>query len=170
MLFLIPIGGGIPAGVLLAKSRGIHWPLMVALYFISDVVLACVFEPLMLLFIRAAKNSRKVARFRDAFREAMRRTLARHGTGLGPLALLFVSLGVDPMTGRAVAAASGHGFLSGWALAIAGDLIYFAILMVSTLWLGSVLGDGTLTMVIILALMMIVPEVVKRIKRPSRPA
>ena len=25
-LFLIPIGGGIPAGVILAKSRGIEWP------------------------------------------------------------------------------------------------------------------------------------------------
>ena len=26
MLFLIPIGGGIPAGVLLARDHGLAWP------------------------------------------------------------------------------------------------------------------------------------------------
>jgi len=47
------------------------------------------------------------------------------GTGAGPFALVMIAFGVDPMTGRATALAAGHGFVTGWALAIAGDMLYF---------------------------------------------
>ena len=40
MLFLIPIGGGIPAGVLLAQTKGLAWPVTAGLYLVSDVMLA----------------------------------------------------------------------------------------------------------------------------------
>ena len=53
------------------------------------------------------------------------------------------------MTGRAVAVAAGHGFLAGWMIAIAGDMIYFTLLMIYTLWLKSVIRDGTWSMLII---------------------
>jgi hypothetical protein len=65
------------------------------------------------------------------------------------------------MTGRAIAVAAGHGFLVGWMIAIAGDMIYFTLLMVSTLWLKSLIGDGTWTIFIILAFMMIVPNLIQ---------
>ena len=71
-LFLIPIGGGIPAGVLVAHSRGIEWPGMLILYFISDVILACLFEPLMLLLIAAGMRSKSLGRLNEALRKAMR--------------------------------------------------------------------------------------------------
>ena len=35
-LFLVPVGGGIPGGVLLAQKRGLTWPVMMILYFISS--------------------------------------------------------------------------------------------------------------------------------------
>ena len=38
-LFLLPVGGGIPAGVLLAQSKGLAWPITTGLYLVSDVVL-----------------------------------------------------------------------------------------------------------------------------------
>jgi hypothetical protein len=31
MLFLLPVGGGIPAGVLLARAKGFAWPLTAGL-------------------------------------------------------------------------------------------------------------------------------------------
>jgi uncharacterized membrane protein len=164
MLFLIPIGGGIPAGVLLGKSRGLNWPVMTILYFISDVILACVFEPLMWGVIKLGKRQAFLTRFIEAMRESTRRTTARFGTHLGPLALIMVAFGVDPMTGRSAAAAAGHGFVSGWALAIAGDMLYYLVIMVSTLWLQEYLGDGTWTMIIIMVLMMVVPGVIRRIR------
>lgn len=44
---LIPIGGGIPAGVLLGKTHHLAVGIVSFLYLVSDVILALVFEPLM---------------------------------------------------------------------------------------------------------------------------
>lgn len=164
LLFLIPIGGGIPAGVLLAKSHGIPWPMMAFLYLISDIILACVFEPLMLLVIAAGKKSPFISKVRDAMRESMKKTTAQYGTKLGPLALISIAFGMDPMTGRAATAAAGHGFITGWTLSIIGDMFYFVLIMVSTLFLNNILGDGTMTTLIIMFAMMFLPAWIRKIR------
>ncbi len=163
-LYLIPIGGGIPAGVLLAKSRGLHWAVSAVIYFISDVILAFIFEPLMLLVMRLGKNSKKMDRLREAFRQSMKITTAPYGHILSPLSLIAISFGVDPMTGRSVAKAAGHGFISGWLIAITGDMFYFLVIMSSTLWLNNLLGNGTWTVLIILVLMMGLPPLIRRVR------
>jgi hypothetical protein len=168
MLFLIPIGGGIPAGVLLAKSRSIEWPAMSVLYFISDVILACLFEPIMLLVIAASRRFPAFARWTEAFKKAIKKTTPQYGSGLGPFSLIMVAFGVDPMTGRAAAVASGHGFVTGWVLAITGDMLYFMVIMASTLWLNGILGDGTATTVIIMVVMMVVPVLVRRFRERKK--
>ena len=165
VLFIIPIGGGIPAGVLLAKNQGITWQITTILYFISDLILACAFEPLLLLFIATAKRVQFLDRLGIAMKERMKKITAHYGTGLGPFALVMISFGVDPMTGRTAAIAAGHGFFTGWLIAIAGDMIFFGILMVSTLLLNNILGDGTWTTLIILTLMMIVPTFFRRLRK-----
>jgi len=164
LLFLIPIGGGIPAGVLLASKRGIGWAAMLILYFFSDVVLALVFEPLMLLVIRAGKHSPFFARFNAMLKKSTAKTISNYGTRLRPHTLIAISFGVDPMTGRAATVAAGHGFVAGWMLAIFGDLLFFALLMASTLWLHSILGDGTMATLVILVVMMVVPYLIRRIR------
>lgn len=163
-LFLIPIGGGIPAGVLLARSRHIDWPAMMALYLVSDILLAMLFEPVMRLVIAAGKRWQVVAQWRENVKKILSPTTAKYGTSLGPFALILIAFGVDPMTGRAAAVAAGHGFVSGWALAITGDMLYFTLLMVSTLWLNGILGDGTWTTVIIMAVMVIVPVLIRKVR------
>jgi uncharacterized membrane protein len=163
-LFLIPIGGGIPAGVVLASKKGIAWPAMMVLYFISDVILACVFEPVMLLVIKLFKDKEFFKRMHQAIQQNTQKLTAHYGTNLGPLALIMISFGVDPMTGRSVTKAVGHGFFTGWLLAIAGDMMYFSVIMVSTLWLSDVLGDGTTATIIILALMIGLPVLVRKIR------
>jgi hypothetical protein len=168
VLFLIPIGGGIPAGVLLASKENVPWPMMMFLYFISDVILACVFEPLLILFIAKTKHNPKMVKFSEKFKEALNKTTEYYGTGTGPFALIMIAFGSDPMTGRTVAVAAGHGFVSGWIIAITGDMLYFTLIMVSTLWLSSILGDGTTTMYIILGAMIIIPLIVKRFRKPNQ--
>ncbi|MBI5203134.1 MAG: hypothetical protein HY925_16205 [Elusimicrobia bacterium] len=163
-LFCIPIGGGIPAGVLLAKARGIPWPVMEVLYFVSDVLLACTFEPVLRFLILLGRRSPAVKKVADAIRLVVRQSAARYGSAAGPLALIGIAFGVDPMTGRAAAHAAGHGFVAGWAIAIAGDMIYFTVIMISTLWLGSMIGDGTVVTFIILALMFAVPAAIRKLK------
>jgi len=165
LLFLIPIGGGIPAGVLLAQKYQFMWPVMILLYFISDLILACAFEPLLILFLKLAKKIPRLAKMSEIIKQAFKKTTSMYGNSTGVFALIAIAFGVDPMTGRTVAVAAGHGFVTGWMIAIAGDMLYFSLLMVSTLWLNSLLGDGTWTMLIILALMMIVPSLIKKIRQ-----
>src|SRR5262245_31482021 len=119
MLFLLPVGGGIPAGVLLARANGLPWPVTAGLYFVSDVVLALVFEPILRLFVVLGRRIRFLARVGAILSNAMARNAAYlSGTSAGPIALVLISFGVDPMTGRATALAAGHGVVAGWAFAI----------------------------------------------------
>ena len=166
MLFLIPVGGGIPAGVLLARDHHLGWPLMMGLYCVSDVILAFLFEPVLRLLVAAGRKIPALATVAEAMRRSMARTAALYGgVSAGPFTLIMIAFGVDPMTGRAAALAAGHGFVSGWAIAIAGDMIYFTVLMVLTLRLNAVLGDPNRTMAVILIGMIVVPMLVRRLKR-----
>jgi hypothetical protein len=167
LLFLVPVGGGIPGGVLMAHARGIAWPIMMALYLVSDVILAFVFEPMLRMIAHIGRRVPAIGRFVQAMRTNARATADKYGSSGGAVALVLVSFGVDPMTGRAAAAAAGHGFLPGWAIAITGDMFYFALLMVTTLWVGSTVGDDRLTIGIMLVVMFVLPSVLRRLR--SRP-
>lgn len=168
LLFAIPIGGGIPAGVILAKSHGFSWQFMTLLYFLSDVALACVFEPLLKLFVLAGQKYPAMGRVNAVMKQSVFQTISRYGLNPGPLLLVMIAFGADPMTGRAATRMAGHGFVTGWALAILGDLFFYALIMVSTLFLNDLLGNGTLAAGIILVLMLIVPALIQRFRR-SKP-
>lgn len=154
VVFLIPFGGGIPAGVVLANQKGFGWPVMMFLYFISDVILAFVFEAIILMILRG--------KIGEAFRQTTRKLTERFGASPGPFALVMISFGVDPMTGRTAALMAGHGFVTGWLIAITGDMFYFAILMVSTLWLNNVLGDGSVAAIIVMVGMVLIPYLIRK--------
>ena len=167
LLFLVPVGGGIPAGVLMARDRAIAWPAMLALYLVSDVILAFVFEPPLLLLVLLGRTVPGFAGIARALRRSVERAVARYGNASGPLALVLVSFGVDPMTGRAAARAAGHGFVPGWAIAISGDMMYFGVLMASTLWLNDAVGSDRLTIAIMLGVMIVLPLLTRRLVRPA---
>jgi hypothetical protein len=164
------VGGGIPAGVLLAQAKGLAWPITTILYLVSDIALALAFEPILRLISAVAGNISFLSRFRAAFKAAAVRSAAHiGGTSTGPLALVMVSFGVDPMTGRATAHAAGHGFIAGWAIAIAGDMLYFGVIALTTLRLNSYFKDPNTTMLIVLGAMIVVPMLV-RFFRPGQSA
>lgn len=164
VLFTIPVGGGIPAGVVLANSRGIGWLAMSALYFCSDVLLAFVFEPMMMVVLWLARHIPILANTLKISREITAKTIARYGAKPGPIVLIMIAFGVDPMTGRAAALSQGHSFLTGWAIAIAGDMLFFWVVMASTLFLNNILGDGTWAAVIIMVLMIALPALYRKFK------
>ena len=169
VLFLIPVGGGIPGGVVLGHARGLGWPVLLGLYFVSDVVLALVFEPVLVGLRHFARHSPRLQNVFAAYRVIVQKQIERLGVRPSPLKLIWVSFGIDPMTGRAAALAAGYGFVGGWLIAIAGDLIFFSVLMASTLWLNNVLGDGTWASVVILVLMFGVPALVRRWRARGKP-
>src|SRR6478672_4223701 len=79
-LFIIPIGGGIPAGVLLAKTYHLPWFITTFLYFISDLLLAIVFEPILLLAIHYGKRIPRLAHASIVMKEMIKRTTEHYGT------------------------------------------------------------------------------------------
>lgn len=165
MLFLIPVGGGIPAGVLLARSNGLAWPVTAGLYFVSDVILAFTFEPVLRGLVALGRLLPIMARVGAAMKVAMDRTAAHYGgAGAGPFMLIMIAFGVDPMTGRAAALAAGHGFVAGWAVALAGDMLYYAVIAFTTLRLNAYFQDPNTTMLIVLGAMIVVPIVVRRVR------
>lgn len=168
-LFLLPIGGGIPAGVLLARANGLAWPIVTGLYLVSDIILAVVFEPILRVLAAVGRKIPFPARLRAALKAVGTRSVGHFGgTSAGPLSLVMIAFGVDPMTGRATALAAGHGFLAGWAFAIAGDLLYFAVIALTTLRLSSYFSDPNTTVLIVLGIMFVIPVLVRRLR--SAPA
>lgn len=164
-LFVIPVGGGIPAGVMLAQAKGLAWPVTACLYLVSDIILAFAFEPILRLLAIICRKVSFLTRFSAALKAATARSVSHFGgTGAGPIALIMIAFGVDPMTGRASALAAGHGFLAGWAIAIAGDMLYFAVIAITTLRLNSYIRDPNTTMVIVLVAMICVPILIRRIR------
>jgi len=169
-LFIIPVGGGIPAGVLLASAKGLAWPVTTLLYLVSDLALALAFEPILRLLAAICGKIPLSARLGDALKVATARSAAHFGgSGAGPVTLVMIAFGVDPMTGRASALAAGHGFLAGWAFAIAGDMLYFAVIALTTLRLNSYFHDPNTTMLIVLAAMFGVPMLVRRFRSRRLP-
>jgi len=165
MLFLLPVGGGIPAGVLLARANGLSWPVTAGLYFVSDVVLAVAFEPVLRLLAALGRNIRFLARCGAILSKAMARNSAYFvRTSAGPITLVMISFGVDPITGRAMALAAGHGIVAGWVFAIAGDMLYYAVLALTTLRLNSYINDPNKTILIVLAAMALAPMLVRYVR------
>jgi len=164
-LFVIPVGGGIPAGVLLAQTKGVAWPVTTLLYLVSDILLAVVFEPVLRLIALVCAKVPFLARCGAILKAATARSASQFGgAGAGPVALVMIAFGVDPMTGRASALAAGHGFVAGWAFAIAGDMLYFAVIAITTLRLNAYIHDPNITMLIVLAAMFLVPVLIRRIR------
>jgi hypothetical protein len=74
-----------------------------------------------------------------------------------------ITLGQCPFY-HSTALAAGHGFLAGWAFAVAGDMLYFAVIALTTLRLNSYFRDPNTTMLIVLGAMLIVPVVVRKFR------
>lgn len=169
-LFIIPVGGGIPAGVLLAQAKGLAWPVTTLLYLVSDIALALAFEPILRLITALVGKINCLARFSAALKAVTARSAAHiSGTSTGPLALVMISFGADPMTGRTTAHAAGHGFLTGWAFAIVGDMLYFAVIALTTLRLNSYFRDPNTAMLVVLGAMFFVPMLIRYFRTTQMP-
>ena len=164
LLFAIPVGGGIPAGVLMAQSKGIGWAAMTLIYFVSDVVLAFLFEPILKGIGWLGRHIDFLGKLIEHMKFSTQKTIARFGPDPGPILLISIAFGVDPMTGRAAALAAGHNFITGWAIAIAGDMLFFGLIAMSTLLLNDILGDGTWAAIIIMCLMMFLPPMIRKMR------
>jgi hypothetical protein len=162
LLFLIPIGGGIPAGVLMARDAGAPLPLIALLYFVSDVIQALTTEPMLQFALFVGRWIPLLRRLGERIARFTQRTALGDGSKRGPFSLMMLSFSVSPLTSRTAAVAAGHGSIAGWGFAIAGDMLYFGVLMLSTLWVSSVIGDERLTVLIVLVVTLVLPSLIRR--------
>ena len=172
-LFWAPVGPGIPAGVLLARHIPLNPVLTFGLYAASDVLAASICHPLFTAFRRLGRRVPAVRRAgKSLLRVAMLGTpLARPETAAGapagrPAALFRVAtigFGVDIYTAGAVATGLDVPRLLRWACAIAGDLIWFAILLETSLLAASFADDDRVIGGVVLLAMLVVPSIARRL-------
>jgi hypothetical protein len=163
LLFCIPGGAGIPPGVLLGHRDGIGALPMTILYFLSDVVLAMAFEPMLRILALVGRWVPFVERIGRAVMLLIERMMPTGGL-VGPTSVMLTAFGAGLPFGRALAAGAGYGLVTGWLLTIAGDMVYYLIGMVSTLWFDGMLGDQRMAAFAGLGVMLIVPMIVRRLR------
>ncbi|MGH7894269.1 MAG: hypothetical protein ACREQL_06340 [Candidatus Binatia bacterium] len=161
LLFCIPGGMGIPPGVLLGHQGGLGPSVMSVLYFASDVVLACAFEPMLVVLAALGRRLPLVRRMGDAVLALITRTMPA-GSASAPIGVALTAFGAGLPFGRALGAAAGYALVPSWLFTIAGDMAYFALGMASTLWLDGMLGDQRVAALAGLVVMLVVPALVRR--------
>jgi hypothetical protein len=154
-------------GVLMARDSGLSPLATAGVYFVSDLLLAVTNEPFLALLRWLSKRIEVLARVGRIFGRLTGSAGLKEGGVRGPLGLILVSFMISMTTGRAAAAASGHGFFTGWGLAIIGDMAYFGLLMATTLWVSSIFGDDRLTIGAVLIATWVLPLVIRRLRRRS---
>jgi hypothetical protein len=172
LLFLVPVGGGIPLGVLMARDAGVSPLITALLYLASDVVIAVFAEPWLAFLRWVGRRIPFVGRVGERLSRLSGGAGLKDSGARGPLGLILVSFTTSPTMGRAATSAAGHGFFSGWSLAIIGDMLYFALLMASTLWISGLLGDERVTIGLVLVATWVLPTVLRRLhaRRAARVA
>jgi hypothetical protein len=166
ILFCVPGGVGVPPGVLLAKQGGLGPMMTTNLYFLSDVLMACVFEPMLRALAANLRRRERLDRMRDAYAATLARMLPG-GSLAGPGGIVLTGFGMGLPFGRALSALGGYGLVGGWLLTIAGDSLYFLIGLVSTLWFGGMFGDQRMAALAGIAVMVVVAVAVHRLRAPA---
>ncbi|MDQ6674769.1 MAG: hypothetical protein M3069_29205 [Chloroflexota bacterium] len=170
LMFVLPLAAGIPFGVIMAREAGLSPLATAGVYLISDLILAMTAEPFLALLRWLGKRVAIVGRMGQLFARATDSVGLSEGRVRGPLGLILFSFSISPTSGRAAAAAAGHGFVSGWTLAIIGDMLFFGMLMVTTLWVTSVFGDNRQLIGALAIGAWILPMLIRRLRRGSRRA
>ncbi len=171
-LFFAPIGPGVPAGVLLAR----HVPLTPAatfgLYALSDVIAAIVCHPLFALLRRHGRNVKPIRWLgRRLMSLAMIGVRVPEQAGVAPALsrIVMVGFGVDVYTAGMLATGLPVPRLPGWAAAITGDLLWFAVLLGTSLVAASIADDDRFIALVMIVAMIVIPWLARRFVPALRP-
>jgi hypothetical protein len=164
LLFCVPLGLGVPSGVLLAAHDGMGPVATTGLYVVSDVLLAFVFEAVLRALRARARRVPRLDRVRRALPIALARILPP-GRFAGSLGIVLTGFGIGMPFGRVIATGTGYGLVAAWALAITGDVLYFLTGLVSTLWFGGMVGDQRVAALGGIVVMVVVTVALHRLLR-----
>jgi hypothetical protein len=160
-LFFAPVGPGIPAGVLLARHVPLNPAITFALYALSDVMAAIVCHP---IFVVLRRHGARVKPIRWLGRHVLSLAMIGVRTPQGPdlAPKLFRTAGML-VTGLRVPR------IPGWASAIAGDLVWFALLLATSFLAASIADDDRFVAVAMIVAMIVIPRIAQRVFPSLRP-
>jgi hypothetical protein len=169
-LFWAPVGPGIPAGVLLARHIPLHPTLTFGLYTLSDVLAAMVCHP---IFTLMRRHGRRLKPIRWLGRRILALAMlgvrapeadASRGAPLAPALsrIATVGFGADIYTAGMLATGLTVPRLPAWAAAIAGDLVWFALLLVTSLAAASIADDDRVIGLAMIVAMILIPRLARR--------
>jgi hypothetical protein len=170
-LFWAPVGPGIPAGVLLARHIPLHPAFTFLLYTISDVLGAAVCHPIFSGLRRAARHvpaikwlGERMIRFAMLGARMPRAEDLRTG-GMAPALFRIgtVGFGVDVYSAGMLVNGLRVPRILGWAAAIAGDLVWFSLLLGTSLATAALVDDDRIIGGVVLVAMLVIPSIAKRI-------
>jgi hypothetical protein len=170
-LFWAPVGPGIPAGVLLANHMRIAPPVTFSLYALSDALAVMLLNP---IYSWLRTRGRHIPRVRVIGQRVLRFAMlgVRRPTaeevragGLAPtlLRIATVGFGVDIYTAGALATGLPIPRIPGWAAAMVGDLLWFTLLLGTSITAAKIFDDERWVAVIVIAVTFIGPSVLRRI-------
>jgi len=171
-LFWAPVGPGIPAGVLLARHIPLNPAVTFGLYTLSDVLGALVCGPLFAFLRRHGRKVRAVhwlgRRLLALAMLGMPRPPERPGAdrdtdGETLLRIATVGFGVDVYSAGLVATGLAGGRVAGWAAAVAGDLVWFALLLGTSIATARVVDDDRVIGLVVVAAMLVLPRLARRL-------
>jgi hypothetical protein len=166
LIFATQIGAGIPFGVLMGTKAGLSPVYMAGLYLLSDVLLAVVTEPLLMALRWLSPRVAFIGALGNRLSKLSGAAGLSQGRVKGPMGLVLFSFVFAPAPARAASEAAGHGVLSGWTLAIIGDMLYFGVIMGSTLAVISIFGDSNrLVIAPIIVIAWLLPMALQRLRR-----
>jgi len=170
LLFWAPVGPGIPAGVLLAHHLRLPPPVTFGLYALSDTLAALLLNPVytwMRTHGRRNPTLRKIGqRVLAVAMFGTRRPTAddlRDGR-LAPalFRIATVGFGVDVYTAGALASGLPIPRLPGWAAALAGDLVWFSLLLGTSIVAAQIFDDERWIAVVVIVVTLVVPPLARR--------
>jgi hypothetical protein len=164
-LFFAPVGPGIPAGVLLARHVALTPAATFGLYTLSDIFAAIVCHPLFTLLRRHGRRVKPIHWLGRRFLSfAMLGVRAPKRDGVGPALtrIATVGFGVDIYTAGMLTTALPVPRLPGWISAIIGDLVWFAVLLGTSIVASGIADDDRFIGLVMIVAMIVLPRVARR--------
>ena len=171
LLFWAPVGPGIPAGVLLAHHLRVPPPITFGLYTLSDTLAALLLNPIYSWLRTHGRRNPKIRQIGQrvlSFAMLGVRRPSVEEVRAGRLApalfrIATVGFGIDIYTAGALATGLPIPRLPGWAAALAGDLLWFATLLGSSIIAASIIDDDRVVTVVVIAIALLAPPVLRRV-------
>jgi hypothetical protein len=171
LLFLDPVGPGVVAGILVARSQGLSPTATIGIYAVSDAIAAVPLETFIQWLhhraVRSPIGEKLISGFGelDPISEVVGHRIGR------PASLISLSFIINIIVARIVSIGYGIPILVAWTLIILGDVLYFTILYLASASLAAFLTDNRVVFVFTLVLGFGLPILIRRLvrRRQDRP-